>query len=71
MLEFKKFITEGDGGRQLVRLNPDYFKTNLPKYIPQVLIVYWSWNKGAAQEYFKNQVETKFNFDALKEMIDK
>lgn len=71
MLEFKEFITEDKGGQQLVRLNPDYFNMTLPKYIPQLLIVYWSWGMGKAELNFKNELEANFNFNALKEMIDK
>ena len=69
--KFERFSTEEQGGRMLVRLNPDYFDTKLPKYVPQFLIVYWRWEKGKASENFKNQLEENFNFNALKEMIDK
>ncbi len=68
---FKGFSTEAQGGQQVVRLNPDYFNSKLPKYVPQFLIVYWRWDKGKAEENFKNQLEANFNFIALKEMIDK
>ena len=71
LLEFKEFTAEEKGGRQLVRLNPDYFDMALPKYVPQLLTVFWSWDKGKAEENFKNQLEANFNFSALKEMIDK
>ncbi len=71
LLEFKEFTTEEKGGRQLVRLNPDYFDMTLPKYIPQLLIVYWSWDKGKAEENFRTQLEANLNFSALKETIDK
>jgi hypothetical protein len=70
MLEFKEFATEEKGGRQLVRLNPDYFNSKLPKYVAQFLIVYWRWDDAKPGINFKNQLETHFNFDALKEMID-
>ena len=68
---FKGFTTEAEGGRELVHLNPDYFNSKLPRYVPQFLIVYWRWDKGKAEENFKNQLEANFNFTALKEMIDK
>ena len=71
LLEYKEFTTEKEGGQQLVRLNPDYFNMTLQKYVPQLLIVYWSWDKGKPQENFKKQIEANFNFNALKEMIDK
>ena len=69
--KFEKFSTEENGGRNLVRLNPEYFDSKLPKYAPQFLIVYWRWEKHEPSEYFKDQVEKNLNFDALKEMIDK
>jgi hypothetical protein len=71
LLEFKEFSTLEKGGRELVRLNPDYFDITLPKYVPQFLIVYWRWNKNKPAENFKDQLEANFNFNALKEMIDK
>jgi hypothetical protein len=70
-LKFNGFSSEAKGGRQLVSLNPDYFDSKLPKYVPQFFIVYWRWDKGKPQENFKTQLETNFNFNALKEMIDK
>ena len=71
MTSFKGFSTDAQGGQQLVRLNPDYFDSKLPKYVPQFLIVYWRWDKGKAEENFRNQLEGNFNFTALKQMIDK
>lgn len=69
--KFEQFSTEEKGGRMLVRLNPDYFNSKLPKYVPQFLIVYWRWEKNKASEKFKDQFEANFNFDALKDMLDK
>ncbi len=71
LLTFKHFITAEQGGRELVRLNPDYFNTVLPKYIPQLLVVYWSWNNDKPGIYFSEQIEKHFNFNSIKEMIDK
>jgi len=68
---FKGFSSDAKGGQQLVRLNPDYFNSKLAAYIPQFMVVYWSWDKGKAEENFKNQLEANFNFAALQEMIDK
>lgn len=69
--KFKGFSTEAGGGRQLVSLNPAYFDSKLPKYVPQFMIVYWRWEKNSASGNFKNRLEANFNFNALKEMIDK
>jgi hypothetical protein len=71
LLTFKEFTTEEKGGQQLVRLNPDYFNMTLPKYVPQLLIVYWGWDDAKAANIWRAQVEKNFNFNALKEMIDK
>jgi len=69
---FEKFSTDEAGGRMLVRLNPDYFNSKLPTYVPQFLIVYWRWKKGVKpSEYFKDQLQANLNIDALKKMIDK
>lgn len=71
LLEFEEFSTLEKGGRELVRLNPEYFDSKLPKYVPQFLIVYWRWDKNKPAENFKDQLEANFNFTTLKEMIDK
>jgi len=70
-LKFKGFSSEAKDGRQVVTLNPAYFDNKLPKYVPQFLIVYWRWEKNKASENFKNVMEANFNFNSLKEMIDK
>ena len=71
LLTFRHFSAEDQGGRELVRLNPDYFNTALPKYVPQILVVYWSWDKGKPGENFKEQIEKHFDFNALQQMLDK
>ena len=71
VLTFKEFTTEEKGGQQLVRINPDYFNMTLPRYVPQFLIVYWSWDDAKPANIWRAQVEKNFNFNALKEMIDK
>ena len=71
LLTFKEFSTEEKGGRQLVRLNPGYFDIAQPKYIPQLFIVYWSWDDTKPANYWRTEIEKNFNFNALKEMIDK
>jgi hypothetical protein len=68
--QFKEFVAEEKAG-MLVRLNPAYFDMKLPKYKPQFLIAYWKWNVGTTQDYWKEQVEKNFDFDALKAMLDK
>jgi hypothetical protein len=69
-LQFKEFVAEEKAG-MLVRLNPAYFDMKLPKYMPQFLIAYWMWDVGTPQNYWKDQIEKNFDFDALKIMLDK
>lgn len=69
-LQFKEFVTEEKAG-MLVRLNPAYFDMKLPKYMPQFLVAYWMWDVGTPQNYWKEQIEKNFDFDALKAMLDK
>jgi hypothetical protein len=46
MMGFKKFYTEKEGGRMPVVLNTSYFNSNQSSYLPQFMLVYWSWNDG-------------------------
>ena len=67
------FKTQAQGGNMLVTENPAYFKKDLPKYIPQ-LIVYSMWNGENGPDpalnpyhlYYKN-----FPIEKLQAMIDK
>ena len=68
---FKGFTTDENGGRMMVVVNPDYFKPNLPRYSPQMIVLYWSWDKNTPCQDFKKQLEENFPVDQLKAMIDK
>ncbi len=68
---FKRFAAEENGGRRMVLINKDYFDKNLPRYVPQMIVLYWSWDKSGAFQYFKKQLEENFPVDKLKAMIDK
>jgi hypothetical protein len=68
------FTTEEKGGSVLLTVNPAYFRKDLPKYIPQFIIV----RLGAGNEfppipivYFKKIIKEKFFFEKLQAMIDK
>ena len=65
------FSTAEKGGRQLVILNTDYFNLKLPNYVPQMMILLWSWDNNAPSQDFKKQFEENFPVEKLKEMIDK
>jgi hypothetical protein len=75
MGEFEgKFDTETNGGRILVRFNHDYYKKELPNYVPQFFIVYWRWSgdpKDLPSKNFKQQFESDFDIEKLKAMLDK
>jgi hypothetical protein len=68
---FKGFSTEEKGGRMLVSVNADYFNPRLPRYIPQLIVLYWSWARSGPAVQFKKEFEENFAVNKLKEMIDK
>jgi hypothetical protein len=66
------FLPEKDGGIMLVTHNPDYFRKDLPGYIPQLFVV--SWNKNSSPKWagdFKKTIEENFPIEQLQAMIDK
>jgi hypothetical protein len=68
---FKTFTTEEKGGRVMVFINNDYFDLRLPRYVPQLIVLYWSWDKNGAALNFNKALEENFPLNKLKEMIDK
>jgi hypothetical protein len=69
-INFKGFTTL-EKGRMLVVIDPSYFNMQLPKYVPQIIMLYWQWDNSAPAENFKKQIEENFPIDKLKAMIDK
>jgi hypothetical protein len=67
----KVFLAEKEGGRMLITENPEYIKKELPKYMPQLFVVEWTWNDWAPQANIRTIMETKFPFEKLQAMIDK
>jgi hypothetical protein len=71
------FVTGPEGGKMMVTANPGYIKKDLPKYIPQFMVLYWKWvsnfpNYGGEQGvYYKKMLETNFPIEKLQAMIDK
>lgn len=71
------FAKGTEGGKMLVTANPAYIKKDLPKYVPQFMIVYWKWVSdwpkygGTQGEYYKKMLETNFPIEKLQAMIDK
>ncbi len=68
---FTGFTTDEKGGRMMVVVNNDYFKMNLPRYVPQMIVLYWSWDNNGPCQDFRKQFEENFPVDKLKAMIDK
>jgi hypothetical protein len=65
------FETQAQGGIELVTANPNYFKKNLAPEVPQMMILYWRWEKGVAAQEFKRQIDANFPIEKLQAMIDK
>ena len=71
------FYSGAEGGKMLVTENPAYFRKDLPKYVPQFMVLYWSWISdfpmygGAQGVYYRKMIEKKFPVEKLQAMIDK
>ncbi len=65
------FTTEEQGGQTLATVNPEYFRKDLPPYVPQVIVVFWRSLSGVASEHFRKLVEANFPIEKLQGMIDK
>ncbi len=68
---FSDFTTQENGGRMIVLINAAYFNMQLPRYVPQFMVLYWSTENNAPSQNFKKQLEENFQVDKLKAMIDK
>lgn len=70
---FKEFTTEEKGGSVMVLINNNYFNMQLPRYIPQLMVLYWRTesNNNAPSQFFKKEFEANFPLEKLKAMIDK
>ena len=65
------FTTGKEDGKMLVTENPAYIRKDLPKYMPQFLVLYWSWNEDVKGAYFRKMLEANFPIEKLQAMIDK
>lgn len=68
-----KFGDEDKGGYKLVLsgLGEKYFDKSLPRYVPQLIQLYWSYGNSTPEFFFKKQFEENFPLEKLKAMIDK
>lgn len=72
MNEGPVFLPEVEGGILLTTENPNYFREDLPGYIPQLFIL--SWNRAGKQKWetdFRKAIEENFPIEKLQAMIDK
>jgi len=65
------FSTEEKGGKALVTLNPDYFRTDLPAYVPQVIILRWQVQDIVSARHFGKLIEANLPIDKFQAMIDR
>jgi hypothetical protein len=65
------FLPESEGGIMLTTENPNYFRKDLPAYIPQLFVLSWSWGTKKWEADFKKTIEKNFPIEKLQEMIDK
>jgi len=65
------FVTEAENGTMLITENPAYMRKELPNYVPQVLVLYWSWNDWEPQKYINTIMEKNFPVERLQAMIDR
>ena len=65
------FSTEEEGGTMLVTENPEYFRKDLPKDVPQFMVVNWQWGTSIQDETLRKLFEENFDVEKLQAMIDK
>ena len=67
------FLPEKDGGIMLATDNPNYFRKDLPAYVPQLFVL--SWNRSPVkmkwETDFRKAIEENFPVERLQAMIDK
>ena len=67
------FLPESEGGITLTTENPDYFRKDLPAYVPQLFVL--SWSRGTVKSKwetdFRKAIEENFPIEKLQEMVDK
>jgi len=72
MNEGPVFQTEAEGGCMLATENPNYFRKELPKYVPQFFVIHlMEGDPLHSNMNFKRIIEENFPVEKLKAMIDK
>lgn len=65
------FSTEETSGHMLVTENPAYIRKDLPKYVPQFIVMAWSCGDWKPQQDVCKAVNEYFPIEKLQAMIDK
>jgi hypothetical protein len=65
------FSTEEEGGTMLVTENPEYLRKDLPKDVPQFIVINWQWGTSIQDETLRKLFEENFEVEKLQAMIDK
>ena len=65
------FYNESEGGQMLVTENPKYLKKDLPKYVPQFMVLYWSGAFPPPHSKMAALMLANFPIEKLQAMIDK
>jgi hypothetical protein len=71
------FATGPQGGKMLVTAKPAYIRKDLPKYVPQFMVMYWTWTSdfpmygGEQGVHYRKMLEANFPIEKLQAMIDK
>lgn len=69
--EWPLFTTEPERGGMLVTENPNYFRKDLPKYVPQLIWLHWKWHDSPAGRNMEKLIEEIIPVEKLQAMIDK
>jgi len=69
--EIPLFTTEPERGGMLVTENPNYFRKDLPKYVPQLIWLHWNWHDTPAGRNMEKLIEEIIPVEKLQAMIDK
>ncbi|MDP4149241.1 MAG: hypothetical protein Q8938_06090 [Bacteroidota bacterium] len=64
------FSSEELGGMLQVVPDPDYFSKDVPSYVPQLIMMEWTWDKNTPSLQFTRQLEENFPIGRLAAMVD-
>ena len=65
------FYKESEGGQMLVTENPKYLQKDLPKYVPQFMVLHWSAASNPPHSRIGALMLANFPIEKLQAMIDK